>query len=449
MPRAAANTDQINTNNNTDRDNYILETAPARTTGIRTATAEDMQKINAISNTQLSAEDVYVFECVISNNALDSYLTKMADSSLRNYMNDAKSGAPLLVAHNQQTLPIGRSFDANMQLIDNLASVVVQSYMLRNYEVDGYNTDQIARGIQAGVNQGISVGFGGSDCWYRCSICGNDYRNYNECQHIAGREYDGQICYSYVEEARLNEYSIVYKGACPGAVIRKAQQAIDAGQLEIADIRFLEDTYNVRFDNPKNINFIPKQSGESRKDNTMTARELLAKVRSCLTADMARLIGLKLDDVRATLPESTTVEDAVARVMEIIDGSRAEIAEQVLQPFRDAGVSTVDDLNKLTERAKQGDQYRSDLIAETLTEGIRAHGEHFDKERYERIFANSSIDDIKAFRTEFSGKTSERLGSGGRQIPATNPNQTPVGTTRTDEENLAAFRAIVNPKTTK
>ncbi|HAH87830.1 MAG TPA: hypothetical protein DCL60_10735, partial [Armatimonadetes bacterium] len=74
-------------------------------------------------------------------------------------------------------------------------------------------------------------------------------------------------------------------------------------------------------------------------------------------------------------------------------------------------------MKALSERAKLGDLYRADLVAETLAAGVRAQGEGFDKLLWERILnePSRSIDDIKTFRGKFDDEAKAVLGNGGRQ----------------------------------
>src|SRR4051812_6556038 len=54
--------------------------------------AADLRAINKLARRPVRAEDVYVFDCIPSNDQLDAYYTHMGATSLRNYAKDAKAG---------------------------------------------------------------------------------------------------------------------------------------------------------------------------------------------------------------------------------------------------------------------------------------------------------------------------------------------------------------------
>ncbi|MHB1191190.1 MAG: hypothetical protein ACYC08_10170, partial [Armatimonadota bacterium] len=176
---------------------------------------------------------------VVSTGALDCYFTRQAESSLANYAADAQGGSPLLACHDG--LPVGRSFSGTLAE----DGVTVLDYMLRGHSVGGISTDEIARGIEAGTLSDMSIRFGGPDAWYRCGICDKNLFS-PECPHVPGVEYDGVRAFAWVEDARMVEHSIVFSGATPGAVIRKARSMARAGRLSSREIGFLEDAWRVR-----------------------------------------------------------------------------------------------------------------------------------------------------------------------------------------------------------
>ena len=54
-------------------------------------------------------EDAFIFPAEISNDSVDSYFTRMHESSLRNYAADALAGVSLQNSHRHNELPFGRS----------------------------------------------------------------------------------------------------------------------------------------------------------------------------------------------------------------------------------------------------------------------------------------------------------------------------------------------------
>ena len=180
----------------------------------------------------------------------------------------------------------------------------------------------------------------------------------------------------------------------------------------------------------------------------MSGRELLAKLRSALTPDMAALFGIKLDSARAELSEDATIDVAMTRIAEACHAVTAEAGEAALAPYRELGVNSIEHLKLLIERAKLGDRYRDDLVASVLSEGVRALGDQFDKDRWTRVLADCSIEDLAAFKADFTGKADVRLGEPGRQ---TNPSEPGIkggfdSLSRDDQQKMIDdFRARTEP----
>ncbi|MFH1567741.1 MAG: hypothetical protein ABIL09_07045, partial [Gemmatimonadota bacterium] len=223
-------------------------------------TDEELQHALGVINRRLarkplSAEDIFIFRAQMSNQEVDSYFTRMAESSLRNYEREARDGVPLMNSHRTggffagaAQLPLGRSYDAELAGDDGALRLYVDHYMLRGLKINDAETDHLIRGIDGGTIRDVSIGFGfDHKSWYRCSICGGDMLRSEKCQHLPGREYDGVLATAWVELAHLWEGSIVWAGATPNAeIVRKAQMALQRGWVTEADIRQLEESYQVR-----------------------------------------------------------------------------------------------------------------------------------------------------------------------------------------------------------
>ena len=83
----------------------MLADAPVRVAGILPATDADMAAVNALAGTELSSDAIYLFEPVVTTDALDAYFTRMVESSLANYVQDAAQGNPLMTGHDTCALP--------------------------------------------------------------------------------------------------------------------------------------------------------------------------------------------------------------------------------------------------------------------------------------------------------------------------------------------------------
>jgi hypothetical protein len=408
--------------------------------GIVEPSAEDMMSINAMARREMAAGDIYVFSAVISTEALNSYSMRMTQGSLENFVEDARAGNPLLVGHNTWELPIGKSFSAQFTDADGVQSTVVRDYMLRNYVSGSVNTDRVAEGIQGGIITDMSVGFGGVECWYKCSICSRNLWD-NQCAHYPGLMYDGVRAFAWIENARLKEHSIVYSGADPGAIILKAQNMVAEGKLSANDISYLEETWKTKLSS-KTIS-IPNRDEKPQEVTTqMNAKKLLERIKNLFSSN--KTLSARLDSI--TLSDDDSIDIAVAKIEGVLQEAapRLELADKLA----DMGITSVESAQALTDQAKLGDEYRAELVQSTLSEGVRARGDQFDKARCERMLSNLSIADIKALRDEYAAEASAKLGDPGRQTTPPDPNsqtlRTQDGKAPDSDEVVKAFMERTN-----
>jgi hypothetical protein len=254
-----------------------LSEVPVRSNGF--PTEWDMNYIRNLSPEPdaLDSSKLYVFESAPSTQFVDSLLTRMADSSLKNYVMDAFGGVAVMNSHraggsSPATLPVGRSFYGTIQPDPSNPGnkrFVAISYILRNNRASGDNTDDIIAAIQAGTLFDLSIGFRFQPgtpqnkfkdrTYYRCSICNAEWQpnavlgqpqpvgdNGKDCNHWPGEVYSGELCFYWVENARLGEFSFVYGGATDAAVILKARKAAKEGKLTRAQVNRLEGLYHAR-----------------------------------------------------------------------------------------------------------------------------------------------------------------------------------------------------------
>jgi hypothetical protein len=220
-----------------------------------------------------------------------------------------------------------------------------------------------------------------------------DYRSW-DCPHVAGMKYDiqggGQVVATVgVDNARLAEVSAVFDGATPDATILKATRMIEAGELKPDAVRMLEARYRMSFATKRSF---PGVDLGERKSKAMDLEKIFNQLREVLTlaADgdvLATVAALKAERDRLTSQNEVATQEA--------DALRTKLAE--LEP-----------------QAKDGAQYRTDLIAEALGEGVRAYGDKFAKDTYEKLLRSVTLDVIKQMKADWLTLGNERF-KGGRQ----------------------------------
>lgn len=254
------------------QDQAAVAGLPPRVNGA--PTEQELERINQLSRSgKLTADQVYCFDAAISTGRIDSYLTQMDITTLRNYVMGAARGVPVQYSHATRQLPLGRSYYGELSddpLLPGMSRAIASAFMLRNNQANGLvNTDEVIASIEAGITADVSVGFGffpgtpeqnfEDRTWYRCSVCGADWLaapwwsdDPDDCHHWPGDLYkfEGgstqQMCYLQVVNGILSEFSPVYAGATDGAVITKAQRAAEAGALTRSQVYHLEERYRTR-----------------------------------------------------------------------------------------------------------------------------------------------------------------------------------------------------------
>lgn len=93
---------------------------------------------------------------------------------------------------------------------------------------------------------------------------------------------------------------------------------------------------------------------------------------------------------------------------------RAKDAEENAKAFAERVAALEAETAALTPVAEDGRQYRDDLVAEALAEGVRAYGENFDAETYEAILRSASLAVIKRMKADWAVIGDSRF-SGGRK----------------------------------
>lgn len=365
-------------------------------------------------------DSAYTFQVEASNLNLDFYYTHMTRRTLANYAAAARNGVQFLDSHNNRNLGYGRTYggqvkvDATRQpqfdLPDGVELAIAPpsqyAYALLDvFTIPGIrfgggltyaSTDDFIRAVDTGLASDVSVGFFGD---HRCDICGNDYTNYQLCQHFAGRVYGmGEggarrvLSTVSVDNGKLVEVSSVYDGATPNASILKARAMVEAGQLDGESKRFIEMRYKV--DLPTGQIF-PVVKLNGRSPSTPSTSSGARSGNEERTMNFEEIVN----DVRGILAETAAPdgEDVAAQVRWLI----AENGR--LQPLAD-----------------EGRAYRADMVTAALAEGVRAYGDGFNAETYRGILEGVSLDGVKRMTADWKSVGDARF-VGGRQVEDEQP----------------------------
>lgn len=204
-------------------------------------TDEQLTKINKLSKRTLSAEEVFVFPSKLAGDMIipDRYV-QLTKELLDVFATDANKGVSFLLDHSwhadgfwgmggrpRAAIPYGRTFNSSYGPATEEGETISlnsDTYMPRGVEIDGIKTNDLIQSIEAGTLFDTSIGFSYNKGI--CSICGNNYNDYDKCEHYAGKTYEieengvvkNKLCFIMAyPPGGLWENSGVFDGAYPGA----------------------------------------------------------------------------------------------------------------------------------------------------------------------------------------------------------------------------------------
>jgi hypothetical protein len=443
-------------------------------------TEQQLQIINSrFSQTQLTEDNCYVFSNLLIDNLPTTYYSIIQEPLLNKFAQDLEKGVALLLVHNNRKLPVGRSFNAYLkreyvaQAGMDVISLYGDFYIPLGINLEGgFTTDDVAKGIDTGINFATSIGFK-AEKW-TCSICGNDIRDYFACPHIPGKKYavekDGkdavETCYVLVGEdgaGKLLEDSLVYAGACDRAsVIRNFSADVtdfeSSSKLQVIDTfkdipvnaliyQYYTKDGSVLMTDTKartgGSEYLRRRSEEQVKLDKI--KEVLNKFDITFSSEdeLENALGEKLSvksvDVTELEKENQELKDQLSAKDEELSKVNSALSE------KDEQIQKLEAENKeLTEKAGLAETYKADLINQALEAGIRAQGNAFPKEMFNKFLSTLSIDEIKdvikKFDTEFASKFE---GKGVTDMNADDASKSETPVSKTDFETEQEFRDFI------
>lgn len=177
----------------------------------------ELSLINAQSLRPLAENEVFTFRLAACNNQVDRDIERFTDATLAE-LAELFVGRPVLMDHKwsagSQTARVYAASVEDMPGVDGGQQLVLRCYMPR---LQG-NADTITA-IDTGLLRECSVGVAVESAF--CSICGANRRT-TWCEHIPGKEYDGQMCHIDLDGAQdAYEVSLVAVPAQPAAGVVK------------------------------------------------------------------------------------------------------------------------------------------------------------------------------------------------------------------------------------
>lgn len=434
-------------------------------------TEAQLAKINQLAEEELSADDVYVHSyLMIGSEYMPRRKLEIDRSLLEIYLKDLQKSDVVQIANHDGVLPYGRFFEGEIRESGGVSDLHGTRYMVKGLPtyIQAFSTDDINRMINTGIlkDSSVSIIWGFSEC----SICHNDIRDWENCNHWPGGVYkfDGKEI----------ECHVIAKPAQPPAVDSSAlieNSDVIAGEYEAAGVNrrrgfSINDGDPPGKDAPVMLNNIA--------DLKLVAKD--APVFCCLSANSATFPTPRenLRDAselhqlyhsmysETELPEGWTMAKLTAEhkkaVKELIDAGHEHLMQDALdgtlndalkakstkgsesqmamtdeekklyddalsenaQFKADLKAAEVDSItaltakieelsttvDKLTPQAELGKKYREDVIEGAIKAGIRDQGNDFDEDTYREMFAALDIDKVKSFAEKWEASALTKLG---------------------------------------
>jgi len=424
-------------------------------------TEEQLAKINKLAKRQLSADEVFVFSGKSAGDMLiPNRFTRISKELLQVMVDDAKKGVSFMLNHNWrnwggiQGIPYGKVFDGEIKAsteIDEAVELHLSKYIFRDDEVtDGISANALIKKIETGILSDTSISF--STDTMVCSICGMNYFG-GKCSHYRGVKYemaDGttktctvtamppSIIIPYNNNA-LYEESIVWDGAYPGAMVSQAKDG-DIIELPTGNFAVLGDKEEL----PDNTTFLNKYHNGNIL--TMVKKSDHKKVHNLGGIDEGRKKGVKklmneklqkmLKDFGMSVEETEklTVDDASEILNQLAEkwDNKVEEIKASVEPVMAQLDSTEEFLSKETVKeklgaeltadnvlnlAKEGQEYRKQLIDDTIAMGVRAMGNEFKAETWKVTLSTMESSAIKDIMANFETQAKNNIPDGRHSDP--------------------------------
>jgi hypothetical protein len=413
-------------------------------------TKEQLEKINKLSQTALTEDQVFVFRSLSADTLpverygwFGKYDIVMSSNMLNALKKDYQKGVGLLASHNNRRLPFGRTFDAHVQVDDvdgeRVETMYVDHYIVTHVKDDdgnkvplqteiGMTTQDIVHHISVGHTFDTSIGFSITEPL--CSICKNDIRDYSKCSHYPGETYDVQVgdrteqvrCDIIANNGEGIENSLVYAGAVNRATIQNSQstESFSEGSVQTGVNKQDVTRYNV--DDIKTVplhSVIYCQMSKGNMELFTTTPERRQAIDIKEVVQMSATLKPETITAQVNLSDVVSKEEYNLKVSENqalsqqLAGKDAKIQEfeQKVQELVLQLAEKDEKIVSLSAKAELADQFTEDLIQETVKAGVQARGNTFNKERFEKYLRTLSVGEIKeelqALRNEFPGTVAE------------------------------------------
>ena len=169
--------------------------------------------VQSLAAAKVSPDDFHLRGMYLCNSARDFYYSRFTDGAL-DEIAELLAGRPVMVGHDYGTLPVGRfvSGEKVERRIGKAPKRDSQWVKGLFYVPRDEQGDAVVRRIDTGIYREVSIGWRCIDA--TCSVCKNDIRDRERCEHWPGEVYEkAGICeYGFSGITAVLEGSLVFAG---------------------------------------------------------------------------------------------------------------------------------------------------------------------------------------------------------------------------------------------
>lgn len=419
---------------------------------------EQLAKINKLAKRTLSKEELFVFSGSSAGDMLiPGRHTKLSHELLQTMVDDAKHGVSFMLNHSwsefgSKGIPYGKVFDG--RIVDSLkegqsVELYLDKYIVKDNEsVDGVSANALVKRIETGILSDTSIGFNTDRM--TCSICDMNYWG-GKCSHLRGRKYemaDGttktcfvtamppSIIIPYNNNA-LFEESIVWDGAYPGAMVTQSKHG-DIVETPTGNFIIVQDKEELpdntlffgKYHNGNIVTMVKKSDhkklislggieDEKPKGSESSMNEKVLELLKSLGIEYKEN-ETKLENVINEIGEKfqPMLEEALQAVRSEFEGkSNNEYLSQEKVTEKLGTELSADEVLKL---AKEGQDYHKALSDEAIAMGVRAMGNDFPAETWEKSFEVMGTGNIKDIMKTWELQANAGIPAGRKSNPDPN-----------------------------
>lgn len=408
-------------------------------------TEEQLAKINRLAPKTFSAEEVFVFSGKSAGDMIiENRYIQLSRELLETFVKNAKEGVSWLLNHSwsswsEPVTIFGRTFDGRLEQSNAKGETVamfLDKYIPRSDTLkNGRSANSIIEDIENGVLFDTSIGWGSSKMV--CSVCNMDYYGGN-CNHYRGQTYedaDGnkKLCYIIARNpGYLMEESGVFDGAYTGAGILWAK---DGDEFETPQGKFMiveelkelpKDTkvFGAYSEKGGIVTFVKKSDHKKIHSLSNTGSEADKKgVESKMNETLKKL----LETLGITYKEGETKpEELLSQIAEkwteipenLSESQEGETVSYMTQEQVKEKLGTELTADEVLSLAKEGQDYHKKVTDDALAMGVRAMGNDFKKETWEKTFSTMSSKDILDITATWEAQAKAAIPAGRQTDPA-------------------------------